>query len=93
MGLFANRTSTHAWWANQFHLLLSSLAYVLMDAIRRQAFKGTKLANAQMTMILLKLLKIGTVILRNTRCVCFLLSSAYQHQSLFLNTAARLRPP
>ncbi|WP_419582714.1 transposase [Thiolapillus sp.] len=91
--LFANRTSTHAWWDNQFRLLLSSLAYVLMDAIRRQAFKGTKLANAQMTMIRLKLLKIGTVILHNTRCVCFLLSSAYQHQSLFLNTAARLRPP
>ena len=70
-------------WGNLFfpgpllRLLLSSLAYVLMEAIRRQALKGTKLANAQMTTIRLKLLKIGAVILRNTRRVCFLLSSAY----------------
>ena len=77
LGLFADRTSAHEWWANQFRLLLSSLAYVLMEAIRRQALKGTKLANAQMTTIRLKLLKIGAVILRNTRRVCFLLSSAY----------------
>ncbi|WP_419621938.1 transposase, partial [Thiolapillus sp.] len=47
--------------------MLSSLAYMLMEAIRRQALKGTKLANAQMTTIRLKLLKIGAVILRNTR--------------------------
>jgi len=92
LGLFADRTSAHEWWANQFRLLLSSLAYVLMESIRRQALKGTKLANAQMTTIRLKLLKIGAVILRNTRRVCFLLSSAYPHQSLFLKVAARLRP-
>src|SRR5258708_23855383 len=27
LGLFSDRTSCHAWWANQFRLLLSSLAY------------------------------------------------------------------
>jgi len=47
LGLFADRTSAHEWWANQFRLLLSSLAYVLMEAIRRLALKGTKLAHAQ----------------------------------------------
>ena len=28
LGLFADRTSSHYWWANQFRLLLASLAYV-----------------------------------------------------------------
>ena len=92
LGLFADRTSSHYWWANQFRLLLSSLAYVLMEGIRRLALKGTKLARAQVTTIRLKLLKIGAVILRNTRRVRFLLSSAYPHQQLFLKVAARLRP-
>lgn len=41
MGLFADRTSAHAWWANQFRLLLSGLAYMLMEGIRRTALKGT----------------------------------------------------
>ena len=92
LGLFADRTSSHYWWANQFRLLLASLAYVLMEGIRRLALKGTKLARAQVTTIRLKLLKIGAVILRNTRRVRFLLSSAYPHQQLFLKVAARLRP-
>ena len=45
LGLFADRTSCHAWWPNQFRLLLSSLAYTLMEAIRRRA-RSTELANA-----------------------------------------------
>lgn len=32
--LFADRTSCHRWWPNQFRLLLSSFAYVLVETIR-----------------------------------------------------------
>jgi len=46
LDLFADRTSCHAWWPNQFRLLLSSLAYTLLEAIRRLALDGTELANA-----------------------------------------------
>ena len=92
LGLFADRTSAHAWWANQFRLLLSSLAYVLMEAIRRLALQGTELAKAQVTTLRLKLLKVGAVILRNTRRVRFLLPSAYPYQNLFITVAARLAP-
>ena len=92
LGLFADRTSAHAWWANQFRLLLSSLAYVLMEAIRRLALQGTELAKAQVTTLRLKLLKVGAVILRNTRRVRFLLPSAYPYQNLFITIAARLAP-
>jgi hypothetical protein len=92
LDLFADRTSCSAWWANQFRLLLSSLAYSLLEAMRRLALKGTELARAQAGTIRLKLLKIGAVIVRNTRRVRILLSSAYPHQALFLKVAARLAP-
>jgi hypothetical protein len=92
LGLFADRTSCSAWWPNQFRLLLSSLAYVLLEAIRRLALKGSELAHAYVDTIRLKLLKIGAVILRNTRRVRFLLSSSYPYQDLFLRVAARLAP-
>ncbi len=79
LGLFADRTSCHAWWPNQFRLLLSSLAYGLLETIRRLALKGTELARAQVTTLRLKLLKVGAVMVRNTRRIRFLLSSAYPY--------------
>ena len=42
--LFADRTSCHRWWPNQFRLLLASLAYTLLDAIRRRGLAGTEMA-------------------------------------------------
>jgi hypothetical protein len=88
--LFADRTSAHAWYANQFRLLLSGLAYILLQAIRRLALYGTELAKAQCGTIRLKLLKVGAVIIRNTRQIRFLLSSGYPYQKLFCKVAASL---
>ena len=90
--LFADRTSCHRWWPNQFRLLLASLAYVLMAAIRRIGLQGTEHARAQCATIRLTLLKIGAVILRNTRRVRLHLSSACPNQDLFRLVAARLKP-
>jgi hypothetical protein len=90
LGLFADRTSCHHWWANQFRLLLSSCAYVLVEAIRRLGLAGTELARAQVQTIRLKLLKIGTVILRNTRRIRLLFTQAYPHQELFRRVCQRL---
>jgi len=90
LGLFADRTSCHDWWPNQFRLLLSAAAYVLMETIRRVGLCGTELARAQVTTIRLKLLKIGTVILRNTRRIRLLFSSAYPYQALFDSVLRRL---
>lgn len=83
LGLFAERTSCHAWWANQFRLLLSGCAYVLLERMRALGLKGTELARAQVGTIRLKLLKIGAVVLRNTRRVRFLISSAFTHRMIF----------
>lgn len=83
LGLFADRTSCHGWWASQFRLLLSSCAYVLLERLRALALAGTELARAQASTIRLKLLKIGAVVLRNTRRVRLLLASSYPYQALF----------
>jgi hypothetical protein len=88
--LFADRTSAHAWLPNQVRLLLSSLAYILMDHLRRTALAGTELARAQCSTIRLKLLKIGAIVTRNTRSIRFMLSTVFPYKQLFASLAARL---
>ncbi len=92
LDLFADRASCHAWWPNQYRLPLSTLAYVLLEAIRRVALAGGELANAHVGTIRLKLLKIGAVVLRNTRRIQLLLSGSCPRQKLFHTAAARLQP-
>ena len=58
LDLCADRTSCHHWWANQFRLLLASLAYTLIETIRRVGLKGTELARAYVGTIRLKLFNI-----------------------------------
>ena len=90
--LFADRTSCHEWWPNQFRLLLASLAYTLVNEIRRIALAGTKMARAQCGTIRLRLFKSGAVITRNTRRVRFHLSSACPDRALFALVVAKLKP-
>jgi DDE family transposase len=93
LGLFADRTSCHYFAANQFRLLLSSLAYILTERLRALALSGTEFARLQAGTLRAKLLKIGAVILRNTRRVRVLLSSAFPHQAIFLAAARALDSP
>lgn len=92
LDLFADRTSCHKWWPNQLRLLYSSLAYTLLEALQRLALHGTELARAYVGTIRLKLLKIGAVVIRNTRRVRVLMSSHYPNQMLFALVVARLAP-
>jgi len=59
LDLFADRTSTGKMWSNQLRLYFSSMAYVLMQTLRRTALAGTELEKAQCGTIRRKLLKIG----------------------------------
>jgi hypothetical protein len=93
LGLFADRTSCQHFTANQFRLLLSSFAYVLVERLRALALTGTEFARLQATTLRAKLLKIGAVILRNTRRVRVLLSSAFPYQAIFAHAVAALRSP
>ena len=83
LGLFADRTSCHYFVANQFRLLLASLAYILMERLRNLALVGTEFARLQAGTLRVKLLKIGAVIVRNTRRVRVFLSSAYPYPAIY----------
>lgn len=91
----ASGISYQSWWSNQFRLLLSSAAYVLIEAMRQLELQGTELAQAQANTIRLKLLKIATVILPNTRRIRSLRSkksaSLLQFEILPALTAHRRR--
>ena len=88
--LFADRTSCSKWLPNQLRVLLSALAYTLLNTIRQKALVGTELARARCDTIRLKLLKIGASVLRNTRRVVLMLSESCPYKLLFRLAASRL---
>jgi hypothetical protein len=90
LGLFAGRTSCHYFVANQFRLLLSSFAYLLIQSLRQTALVGTELAKAQVTTIRAKLLKIGAVVITSVRRILLRMSSAYPLKSLFEKIVAQM---
>jgi hypothetical protein len=89
--LFADRTSCSKWLPNQFRVLLSALAYTLLNAIRQKALVGTELAHARCDTIRMKLLKIGASVVRNTRRIIMMLSESCPYKKLFRLAASRLR--
>ena len=89
--LFADRTSTHYLKSNQVRLWLSSVAYVLMNEMRRLGLAGTEMEQAQCSTIRLKLLKIGAQVKVTVRRVVVRLASSYPFQELFLAIYRRLR--
>ena len=92
LGLFADRTSCHDFLANQFRVLLSAAAYVLVETLRRIGLKGTELASAQVGTIRLKLLKIGARVVHSVRRIVLHLAGGFPLQHLFREIVARLLP-
>ena len=80
LDLFADRTSAATMRANQLRLWFASMAYVLLDAMRRIALKATSLANATCASIRLKLLKIGALVRISVRRVRIAMASAHPAQ-------------
>ena len=71
--------------------MLSALAYVLVDYVRRMALVGTELAAAQADTIRCKLFKIGAVVATSVRRLAPHLSSGYPFQELFRLVCRRLQ--
>ena len=90
LGLFADRTSCHQFVPNQFRVMLSAVAYLLLQSLRQTALIGTELAEAQVTTIRLKLLKVGGLIKRSARRIVLHLAGGYPSQQLFRLIARRL---
>ena len=88
--LFADRTSAATMRANQLRLYFSSVAYLLLHALRRLALVGTALAHAQCQTIRLTLLKIGARIRITVRHVWLALASGCPHATLFARVHATL---
>lgn len=105
LSLFCDRTSCVHWDANQFRALLSTLAYTIMEHVRRVGFgipdpefaenladETRHIQRISFENIRLRMLKVGGVIIRNTRRIVFRLSSGFPLQKEFLEMLERLSP-
>ena len=81
--LFADRTSCHDFLANQFRLMLSSFAYVLIQGLRRVALVGTKMEKAQVSTIRTKILKVAARVRISVDEWSFRWQVCFPHQALF----------
>ena len=88
--LFSDRTSTHYLRSNQLRLYFSSIAYVLLQMLRRMGLAGTELAQAQCSTIRLKVLKIGALIRISVRKVWVSLAGGYPYVTLFRQVYEKL---
>ena len=88
--LFSDRTSTHYLRSNQLRLYFSSIAYVLLQMLRRLGLAGTELAQAQCSTIRRKVLKIGALIRITVRRVWVSLAGGYPYVTLFRQVYEKL---
>ncbi len=91
LGLFADRTSTETMRANQLRLWFSSIAYVLINELRRLGLRGTALAKAQVATIRAKLFKLGALVKITVRKIWIHFSSACPYQDIFYRVCSNLR--
>jgi DDE family transposase len=91
LSLFADRMSTESMRANQLRLYFSSLAYVLVHALRRLALAGTQWAQAQVHTIRLRLLKIAAEVRLSVRRIWVTFSNAYPWKDIFAAAWIALR--
>jgi hypothetical protein len=92
LGLFADRTSAATVRANQLRLWFSSVAYVLMNLLRRRGLKGTQMERAQVGTIRTRLLKIGAVVKVSVRRLYVAISEAFPLKELLARVLENLRP-
>jgi hypothetical protein len=92
LDLMADRTSAATLRANQLRMWFSSLAYVLVTALRRLALQGTELQDATAGTIRLKLLKLGALVTVSVRRIKIAIASACPLKSVFATAQTRLCP-
>jgi hypothetical protein len=83
LDLFADRTSAATMRANQLRLWFASMAYVLVESLRRGALQATELANATCGTIRRKLFKIGALVTVSVRRIKFAMASGCPYQAVF----------
>jgi hypothetical protein len=88
-GLEMDRTSCSSFWANQFRVLLSAAAYVLMQELRLSA-AFTDCARAQVWTLRERLLKLGAQVVVSARRVVLHLPSSFAFLPTFRRVALAL---
>jgi hypothetical protein len=83
LDLFADRTSSATMRANQLRLWFASMAYVLVDSLRRLGLHATELANATCGTIRRKLFKIGALVTLSVRRIKLAMASGCPYQAIF----------
>jgi hypothetical protein len=89
--LFADRTSSSSFRANQTRLYFSSIAYLLLEALRRVGLAGTDMARALCSTIRTRLLKIGARVCVTVRRIWVAMAQACPYAQLFRRAVANLR--
>jgi len=89
--MFADRTSCETLRANQVRLYMSTVAYIVMRALREFGLQGTEMAQAQCHTIRVKLLKLGAVIRVTVRRVMVSFSEAFAFREVFMKVWQNLR--
>jgi hypothetical protein len=89
--LFSCRTSCATRRANQIRLALSTVAYIVLRALRQFGLPHTELAQAPCDTIRLKLRKIGAVIAVTVRRVGVSLSESYPFRAVWVQVWDKLR--
>jgi hypothetical protein len=89
--LFADHLPCETMRANQLRLYFSTVAYVVLRALREYGLKDTPMAKAQADTIRVRLLKIGARVRVSVRRVLVSMSEAYPFQELFARVWANLR--
>jgi hypothetical protein len=74
-GLQIDRTSCYRFWANQFRVLLTAVAYVLMQELRLRAAR-TACARVQVTWLRERLLTLGAQVVVSVRRIVLHLPTA-----------------
>lgn len=92
-GLEIDRTSCTRFWANQFRVLLTAAAYVLMQELRLRAAR-TAFARAQVSTLRERLLKTGVRVAVSVRRIVFHLPASFPdlHEWRRLACALGARP-
>jgi hypothetical protein len=91
LSLFADHLCCETMRANQVRLYFSTVAYVVMRALREFGLTGTAMESAQCDTIRVRLLKIGAVVRVSVRRVVVSLSEGYPWREAFAAVWANLR--
>src|SRR5260370_41359711 len=83
IALFAVRASTRTMAANQLRLWFASMAYVLVNGLRRLALQTTDLADATCGAIRRRLFKIGALVTISVRRIKFAMASGCPYKAIF----------